>query len=254
MIVLFLAGCGGMKNFDAKSVVLADVNGDKVTLEEMYKSPVFNKILEQIIYERVITQEHAARNLKLDDLKLQAKWDDFVKAQGGDEAKALEMLKAQGANKDIVLNSFKMQMMLEGIINQDKPITMEAARKEFESNLQANQRMYASEVPAKKDNPETITFEDVANKVIENMQQRQFSTEGQNTLTTLYNKYVENGWITNYVKPVEMKDLTKIEKPKPERVDEDPSKMRRVPLRGGNKDTGGQQPPAGENDQSQNNK
>ncbi|MBU1023785.1 hypothetical protein KKB99_05825 [bacterium] len=204
-----IAGCGSQEK--NKSTVLAEVNGEQILLEDIYKNPSFAGIIDQYINEIMIRQEFKARNLVLNEADIEEEWSNFVKMRGqGDEEKILNDLKSQGVTKSFIWDQIKTQVMLKDIIDNEFPSTMEDARKEFEGNLSANQKMYSGNVLEKAENPETITFEDVSEVVLQNMKRRVFSQEAQSFMDTLKEEYINQGWIINFVKPDEIDTLTKI--------------------------------------------
>lgn len=233
VMVSLIAGCSGTGARQSNPTILAEVNGEAITVQDLYGNPMFNNAVKQLITEKIIKQEFKSRGLTLDESMVQKEWDNFVAGQGNSEEAANETLKKQGMSKKAFFNSVSIKVMLQTTIEQEKPVTLEDARKEFESNPESTQKLYANSIPEKKDKPETITFEEVADKMMDNMRQRQFSQEWQSTLDTLNNEYKEKGWIKNYVQPEEEeeKGLTKIEKQTTKEQEIDSSRLRRAPMK-----------------------
>ncbi|MCD6217060.1 hypothetical protein J7L05_04255 [bacterium] len=212
LFIIVSLGCSASHEVD-KSIVLADVGGEEIILKDVFENPSFVMIVENLIKEKIIKQEYKARNLVFDEENMKKEWDNFVLSRAqGDEAKLIEDLRNQGVTVLFMKNQVKLQVMFQQLINDEFPVTLEDAREEFEGNLQANQRMYAGKVPEKQDNPESITFDDVSEFVIDNLKQRVLSKEAQNFIDLLSDEYENKGWVKNYVKPLELKDLTTIKK------------------------------------------
>jgi DNA invertase Pin-like site-specific DNA recombinase len=212
LFIIVSLGCSASHKVD-KSIVLAEVGGEEIILKDVFDNPSFVMVVENLIKEKIIKQEYKVRNLVFDEEKMKKEWDGFVlsKAQG-DEAKLIEDLNKQGVTVIFMKNQVRLQVMFQQLINDEFPVTIEDAREEFEGNLQANQRMYAGNVPEKQENPETITFDDVSEVVIDNLKRRVLSKEAQNFIDLLADEYENKGWVKNYVKPLELKDLTTIRK------------------------------------------
>ncbi len=233
MTILFtivLMGCSSGNRGDQS--VLAEVAGEKVLLEDVSGNPTFLMLVDNLITEKMVLQEFEARQLVLSDDKFEKEWDRFVLARGqGDELRLVQELRPQGITLDYMKKQIRTQVKFQQLLEDEFPITLEDARKNFEGNLSANQRMYAGNVPEKQDNPETITFEDVSEFVIDNMNRHLLTSEAQNIIISLKDEYNNKGWIKNYVRPEEMKDLTTI-KPKADKVQElDASKLKTAPVR-----------------------
>lgn len=232
VLTIITFSCSGSEKKQFDGTVFAEVNGEPITVQDLMRNPMLKNIVKQLIQEKIIKQEFEARGLKLTDEILQEEWKNFIEMQQGNEEAALEMLKAQGMTKQSFLENMSYKVMLQMIIEQDKPITIEDARKEFEANPESVQRMYANTIPGKEDKPETVTFEDVADKMLKNLRQRQFSQEWHNVLETLTNEYKEKGWIKNYLEPEDTsRELTKIKKPEPEKQQIETQNLRPAPLK-----------------------
>lgn len=238
MTVLFsvlIMGCSSNHQPD-QSRILAEVGGEKILLEDLFDNPTFTMLVDNFITEKIILQEFEARHLEVTDNKFEEEWGKFVQSRAqGDELKLREDLQQQGIDLEYMKAQVRTQVKFQLILEDEFPITLEDARENFESNLQVNQRMYSRNVPEKTDNPETITFDDVSEFVIMNMKSRLIQAEAQNLISTLKDEYRNKGWIKNYVKPDELKDLTTI-KPKAEPIQEmEGSRIKPAPVRKTNK-------------------
>ena len=229
--IIASVGCSSSHKID-KSIVLAEVGGEEIILNDAYDNPSFVMIVDNLIREKMINQEFVSRNLVFDDEKLKKEWDNFVlsKAQG-DEAKLIEDFKKQGVTLAFMKNQIRLQVMFQQLIADEFPVKIEDAREEFEGNLTANQRMYAANVPEKMDTPESITFDDVSEVVIDNMKRQVLKKEAQNFISLMMEEYENKGWITNYVKPKELSGLSTIKK-KEENIKEiDSSRLKTAPVK-----------------------
>ena len=235
LITLFFiiasVGCSSSHKID-KSIVLAEVGGEEIILNDAYDNPSFVMIVDNLIREKMINQEFVSRNLVFDDEKLKKEWDSFVLSNAqGDEAKLIEDFKKQGVTLLFMKNQIRLQVMFQQLIDDEFPVKIEDAREDFEGNLAANQLMYAANVPEKKDNPESITFDDVSEIVIDNMKRQVLNKEAQNFISLMTEEYENKGWIINYVKPKELSDLSTIKK-KEENIQEvDPSRLKTAPVK-----------------------
>ncbi len=212
LFIIVSLGCSSSQKVD-KSIVLAEVGGEEIILKDVFDNPSFVMVVDNLIKEMIIKQEYKARDIAFDEEKMNKEWDGFVLAKAqGDEAKLIDELSKQGVTVLFMKKQIRLQVMFQQLINDEFPVTLEDAREEFEGNLPANQRMYAGNVPEKQDNPESITFDDVSEVVVDNMKRRILSKEAQIFIDVLADEYENKGWVTNYVKPKELKDLSTIKK------------------------------------------
>ena len=81
LVVLLLATVVGAVVVNQRSEVVATVNGEKITKQELYDAFVANggaSILEQLISERLIAQEAAKLGIEVTDAEVQQEIDRLI--------------------------------------------------------------------------------------------------------------------------------------------------------------------------------
>lgn len=214
LLVLVLCGCNG-RNTTPNKIPLVKVGDETIYVDALLKNPAFLGMVDQIIKQKIIEQEYAARGFKMTPERFKKEWDSIVETQTqGDEKAFRAQLEKQGMTDEFVNEQINTNIMYTEIVLNEYPVTIDDIKADFETNKARYQRMFANQVP-EKTNWEEITFEDVQEQVKKIIETKKLTEQGKELLDTIYAQYQEKGWIKNLLTPDDPNALTII-KPKPE--------------------------------------
>jgi foldase protein PrsA len=118
--------------------VVATVNGEKITRDELYEAmytQVGQEAIDEIITRRLIVQEGQRLGLAVSDAEVDAEIDKIIEENFmGMKEQFLEILEQYGVSLETVMNDTRLNLMVQKIARSQIEVTDEDARDYFEAN------------------------------------------------------------------------------------------------------------------------
>ncbi|NLM46578.1 MAG: foldase [Firmicutes bacterium] len=122
----------------AHDEVVATVNGEKITKEELYRELVASRgeyVLEQLISERVIMQAAKKEGIKVTDEEVAAEVDKMREDLAGGSQEYFETILSQyGLTEETLKNNIRVNLLLKEIVRGKTTVTEEEVHKHFADN------------------------------------------------------------------------------------------------------------------------
>ncbi|HAA38309.1 MAG TPA: foldase [Firmicutes bacterium] len=139
LVVLLLATVVGAVVVNQRSEVVATVNGEKITKQELYDAFVANggaSILEQLISERLIAQEAAKLGIEVTDAEVQQEIDRLIEENYYGMKEYYEQALAQyGITEELLKDNIRTDLQLSAIVRSK----IEVSEAEVEEYFRENQ-------------------------------------------------------------------------------------------------------------------
>ncbi|NLN07394.1 MAG: foldase [Firmicutes bacterium] len=122
----------------AHEEVVATVNGEKITKEELYRELVPNRgeyVLEQLISERVIMQAAKKEGIKVTEEEVTAELEKMIaELYGGSRDYFETVLSQYGLTEQTLKNNIRVNLLLKKIVRSKITVTEEEVQKHFADN------------------------------------------------------------------------------------------------------------------------
>lgn len=136
MIATTLISIGLFMNPNDENTVVATVNGEKITKEELYNFLVQSngkEALDVLIVEKIVRLEAEKENISITDDEIKAEMDEMIESFGGEDSfnTALEYY---GVSKANIEYDIEMNLYLEKLLTSVIEITEDEMKAYFEEN------------------------------------------------------------------------------------------------------------------------
>lgn len=139
---LTLTACGdkgGKKAAGNDSEVVATVNDEKITKDELYDALVAqggDRVLDALVMEKIVLLEAEKQNIKIDQAKIDAEIETMAENNGGMEALEASMA-IYGMDLDTLKKNIETNYTLEALLEPYADITEDDMKAYFEENKDA---------------------------------------------------------------------------------------------------------------------
>ncbi len=120
-----------------RSQVVATVNGEKITKDELYEvmyENVGSATLENLITEKLVEQEAKKQDITISDEDIEKRLGQVIGQNFGSEEEFMQTLMMYNMTKEDVENNIKNELMILGILGKDIEIEDEEMMDFFTSN------------------------------------------------------------------------------------------------------------------------
>ncbi len=134
ILILALSGCS--KNNASASDVVAIVNGQNITKDELYNVLVEQSgeaALETLIAEKIVDIESEKNKVSIPDEEVQAKLDELIQQYGGPDQFAIALMQ-YGFTEDDIKKNIKTDLIITKLLEPKITISEEDMKKYFEEN------------------------------------------------------------------------------------------------------------------------
>ncbi|HHX75294.1 MAG TPA: foldase [Firmicutes bacterium] len=122
----------------AREEVVATVNGEKITKDELYQELVAHNgkyVLEQLISARVITQAAKKEGISVSDEEVSAELERMIEEHYGGSREYFELALSQyGLTEQTLKQSIRIDMLLTEMVRAKTTVTEEEVQKHFADN------------------------------------------------------------------------------------------------------------------------
>jgi hypothetical protein len=158
------------------SLVVADVNGQKLYYGELVKRHEFDLTVDNVITQMLIRQEAEKQGIKVTEEEIKKKLDPY-KGSFGKPNEWVTYLHDNGLTEQDIIDQIKLSVMWEKLLTKQVTVTDDEEKKEFDSNPDMWKNIVGSEKkPAlTPDQIKSLTFNDIKDSMREKLAQRKAS-------------------------------------------------------------------------------
>lgn len=136
-LVVFLAGTVAGCNRDADGNIVATVNGEPITKDDLYRemyAQAGQETLQQLITQTLILQEGKANGIEVSAAEITARLDEVIEDGFSSRDEFLEVLAAYNLKQEDIERQVRIQLVAEKILSDQIELDEDEARAYFEAN------------------------------------------------------------------------------------------------------------------------